>query len=303
MKTRVAIYGFGRLGRAIYHIASRRKDLEVVMVVSDDSPEYIVGALMTDVVYASLEQQFEAAETGFKHEERHVHVRPVKTADVWQEHNIDIVIDTISVSPTDDTTKQHQKAGAKRVIFTKPSDVLPVIMLGSNEEGLSVVGEAFSAGSPSVIATKLIRDILHNAFGVDHLLEATVEGLLCVEPCTCHEDCDCCSSDSIMAPALVSSVTTVVAQLKKTTKLEEILEALQDAAAEAYYRGIVGVSEEPIVSDAVIGESTSVIVDLTRVSVDGHLVKLTTWYDREWSYANRVVELTADFGKLKGKTV
>jgi len=270
------------------------------MVVSDDTAEHIVNALTSDAVYASLEQQFEVAENGFHHEERHVHIRSVKTADVWQGHDIDIVIDTLTDSPSKDTVKQHQTAGAKRVVFTQKGDKLPEVVLGSNEDSLKTASEGFSGGGAAVAATTPVVDILDHSFGVEHQLHTSIDGMLCADACTCDDDCECCgAADAVPAPVLVSSVADLTVLLKKPVSAKVLNNAIQAAIKEAYYQGIVAVSEVAVAPDAVIGESVSALLDLTKTSVDGPLASVKIWYDREWGYANRLVELTADYGKVK----
>jgi glyceraldehyde 3-phosphate dehydrogenase len=93
-------------------------------------------------------------------------------------------------------------------------------------------------------------------------------------------------------------LSDVTALLKRTVTVEEINEAFKKAAAEPYYQGILGVSEEPLVSSDYIGNSHSGVVDLllTKV-VGGNLVKVMVWYDNEWGYSNRLVEVVADTGR------
>jgi hypothetical protein len=100
---------------------------------------------------------------------------------------------------------------------------------------------------------------------------------------------------SIRVPTPVVSLSDITALLKRPTSVEEINEAFKKAAADPYYQGILAVSEEPLVSSDYIGNSHSGIVDLllTKV-VDGNLVKVMVWYDNEWGYSNRLVELVAD---------
>lgn len=109
MKTRVAIYGFGRLGRAIYTIAARRSDLEVVVVVADDTVESIVDALLTDSIYAALEQNVEIADGGFTHNERHITVHKVRKETLWRDHTVDVVIDTVTKNPSVSASKWRHK--------------------------------------------------------------------------------------------------------------------------------------------------------------------------------------------------
>jgi glyceraldehyde 3-phosphate dehydrogenase len=100
----------------------------------------------------------------------------------------------------------------------------------------------------------------------------------------------------------VVSISDVTALLERDVTVEEVNEAFKKAAADPYYQGILGVSEEPLVSRDYIGDSRSGIVDLllTKV-VDGNLIKVMVWYDNEWGYSNRLVELVADVGKALNK--
>lgn len=306
MKTRVAIYGFGRLGRAVYHIASRRADIEVVMVVSDDSPEYIVDALMSDAVYASLEQKFQVAEGGFHHEERHVHVRPVKTADLWQGHDIDIVIDTLTEAPDKTSVAEHQAAGAKRVVFAAPTKEVATVVYGANDDEIKKASGALSGGGAERAAVEPILQLIADELGQEKSLLTTVEGTLCdcgAGGCGCaHAETpsDTPTGARLPAPILLASMTEIVAYVTKPTSVKKLQTTLREAATQPYYQGIVGVSESAVEPDQVIGESTSALVDLTKTSVaGGRLVSIKVWYDREWGYANRLVELTADYGKVK----
>lgn len=305
MKTRVAIYGFGRLGRAVYHIASRRSDLEVVMVVSDDSPEYIVNALMSDAVYASLEQKFEVAEGGFHHEERHVHLRAVATADVWQGHDIDIVIDTITETPDKKALTEHQAAGAKRVVFAGYTKEFPTVVYGVNDDEVKQVGTALSGGGAERAAVEPILQLVAEEMGQEQSLLTTVDGVLCDCAVNCSGDHEENMSETptgarLPAPMLLATMTEIVVYVARPTNLEKLQALLKAAVAQPYYQGILDISESPVKPDQVIGESASAVIDLSKTSVaGGKLISIKVWYDREWGYANRLVELTADYGKVK----
>lgn len=313
MKTRIAIYGLERLGRAVYAVLSRRHDVEVVMIATDQSPEAVVDAFTSDAIYASLEETIKPAEGGFHHEERHVHIRPVQTESVWHGHDIDIVIDTLTVEPTTETLLQHQNAGAKRVVFAARSADFPAVILGYNEEELQKAGDAVTAGGAAESAVAPVRTIMTDAFGIEHSVVATMDGTLCcsgVSTCSCGDDCDCdggcgccdtLQSSNLPVPTLVASMTELVCVVKHTVTIEAVNAALEQAVAAPYYQGIVMAAKEPVLSDSVIGESVSAVVDIQRTSVDGRLVSVKLWYDREWGYANRLAELTADYGKMKGK--
>ena len=105
---------------------------------------------------------------------------------------------------------------------------------------------------------------------------------------------------SVRVPTPVVSLSDITAVLKRDTTIEEINEVFKKAAKDPYYEGILAVSEEPLVSIDYRGNSHSSIVDLPLTDVvAGNLVKVVAWYDNEWGYSNRLVELATDFGKLK----
>lgn len=312
MKTRVAMYGLGRLGRSVYAVLSRRHDVEIVMVASDESPEAIVDALVSDAIYASLEEAISPAEGGFQHREQHVNVRPVRTESVWSGHDIDIVIDTLTAEPTKKTLLKHQNAGAKRVVFAAPSADFPAAILGSTEDVIKEPGDAITVGGAVEAAAAPVRDILAGVFSVEHSIATTVDGVVgcagagscdCGDTCECESGCSCCSADTarVPAPSLVASMTELICQTKRAVTAEAVNGALEKAAKAPYYQGIVAVAKDPISSDGVIGESVSAVIDASRTVADGRLVSVKIWYDREWGYANRIAELTADYGKMKGK--
>lgn len=276
------------------------------MVVSDDTPEYIVDALMTDSIYASLEQHFEPAEGGFHHADRHVHVRPVNHKDVWQGHDIDIVIDTLTESPTKQTAEQHQAAGAGRVLFAAPSRDVPTIVYGVNDHDLKGAGQAITGGGAEQAAVSPIFEIIDAACGREKSLLTTINGSICECQSTyCEHEHELLepftpTGATLETPKLVASITEVVAYAERATTVDKLNAAFEKAAEEPYYQGILTVRNEAVKADDVIGESFSAIVDLTKTSVaGGHLLSIKAWYDREWGYANRIVELTADYGKVK----
>jgi glyceraldehyde 3-phosphate dehydrogenase len=101
----------------------------------------------------------------------------------------------------------------------------------------------------------------------------------------------------------VVSLSDITMLLKKDTTIEEVNQALKDASKQPYYQGILGVTEEELVSSDFIGDSHSAVVDLNLTDVvAGNLVKVVAWYDNEWGYSNRLVEVVADSAKLLGKS-
>jgi len=260
---------------------------------------------MSDTIYASLEQKFEVAEGGFHHEERHVHLRSVAAADIWQGHNIDIVIDTLTEAPDKKSLAEHQAAGAKRVIFAGFTREIATVVYGANDDEVKKAGDALSGGGSERAAVEPILQLIAAELGQEKSLLTTIDGVLCDCQTNCSGDHEVYMSETptgarLPAPMLLASMTEIVAYVTKPTTVKKLQTLLKDAATQPYYQGILGISESPVTPDQVIGESLSALVDLTKTSVaGGKLISIKVWYDREWGYANRLVELTADYGKVK----
>jgi len=312
MKTRVAIYGFGRLGRAVFSVAARRSDLEVVAVATDTDPDDVKQLLDDDCIYGSLEREITSEDDAIQVDGKTVTLVPTKLADQWKKHDITIVIDCLSPDASKQLMAEHQKAGAQRVVFAATGEGIEQIALAVNEEDLPKSGDAISCGGPATCAVAPVREILTELCGVEQSLVTTIDGNLdCSDAacsCDCGETCDCeggctCETDSastnVPVPKLVASCSEFIFVSKHTITAEKINDSIAVAAKAPYYQGIIAVSDEPVVGDQAIGESVSGLVDVTRTEVQGgRLVSVKIWYDREWSYANRIVEITADYAKL-----
>lgn len=312
MKTRVAIYGFGRLGRAVYTVAARRSDLDLVVVATDAESHEVKQLLDDDCIYGSLEREITSKEQSIVVDGKTITLVPTKVTDQWKKHDIAVVIDCLSPIASQKLTSEHQKAGVQRVVYAATGEGVAQISLGVNEEDLSKSSDAISCAGPVTSAVAPVREILAEVCGVERMLVTTIDGILdCSEMncnCDCDGSCDCegsctcetdLSSNSIPVPKLVASLTEFVFVSQHVVTAEKINESIAAAAKAPYYQGIINVSEDPITGDQAIGESVSGLVDLSRTEVQGgHLASIKIWYDREWSYANRIVEITADYAKL-----
>jgi glyceraldehyde 3-phosphate dehydrogenase len=223
------------------------------------------------------------------------------------------------------------------VVISGPSksDGVDTIVLGANEDKLQDASVVISNASCTTNSLGAVMAILDEHFGVEKSLLTTVhsytasqalqdapnkdlrEGRNAAENIvptttgaaiavtkTLPQLTDKFDGLSIRVPTPVVSISDVTALLKRNTTVEEINEVFKKAAKEPYFQGILAVSEEPLVSSDYIGNSHSGIVDLllTKV-VDGNLAKVMVWYDNEWGYSNRLVEVVADIGNVvhKGK--
>jgi glyceraldehyde 3-phosphate dehydrogenase len=332
-KSRIAINGFGRIGRNAFKIAFDRDDVEIVAVNDLTDTKTLAYLLKHDSNYGTYDK-----EVGF--DEQHIIVDGHKvvvlaekdpSALPWGDMNVDVVIESTGRFTKKEDAELHLKGGAKRVVISGPtkSDGVDTIVLGANDDKLEHATEVISNASCTTNSLGAVMAILDSHFGVAKSMLTTVhsytasqalqdapnkdlrEGRNAAENITPTTTGAAVAVSlalpqlkgkfdgvSIRVPTPVVSISDVTVLLNKDTTVEEINEVFRKAAAEPYFQGILGISEEPLVSSDYIGNSHSGTVDLllTKV-VDGNLAKVMVWYDNEWGYSNRLVEVVADTGR------
>jgi glyceraldehyde 3-phosphate dehydrogenase len=333
MKTRVAINGFGRIGRNAFKIAFNRSDLEIVAVNDLTDTKTLAYLLKHDSNYGTYDHKVEFDTKHIIVDGYKVVVCAEKDPSLlpWKDMGVDVVIESTGRFTDKDGASGHIKAGASRVVISGPtkSDGVDTIVLGANDDQLEGSTEVISNASCTTNSLGAVMAVLDAEFGVEKSLLTTVhsytasqvlqdapakdlrEGRSAAEnivptttgaaiavTLTLPQLKDKFDGLSIRVPTPVVSISDVTALLKKNVTVEQINDAFKKAAKEPYYQGILGVSEEPLVSSDYIGNSNSGTVDLllTKV-VGGNMVKVMVWYDNEWGYSNRLVEVVADAGK------
>ncbi|MCA9325017.1 type I glyceraldehyde-3-phosphate dehydrogenase [Candidatus Saccharibacteria bacterium] len=333
MKTRVAINGFGRIGRNAFKIAFDRSDLEIVAINDLTDTKTLAYLLKHDSNYGTYDKEVGFDEQNIIVQDQKVAVLAVKdpTELPWKDMKVDLVIESTGLFTDKEGASKHITAGAKRVVISGPtkSDGVDTIVLGANDDKIEGSTEVISNASCTTNSLGAVMAILESEFGVEKSLLTTVhsytasqalqdapkkdlrEGRNAAEnivPTTTGaakavalampQFQDKFDGLSIRVPTPVVSLSDVTALLKRAVSVEEVNEAFKKAAADPFYQGILGVSEEPLVSSDYIGNSHSGTVDLllTKV-VGGNLIKVMVWYDNEWGYSNRLVEVVADVAK------
>jgi glyceraldehyde 3-phosphate dehydrogenase len=243
---------------------------------------------------------------------------------------VDVVIESTGRFTKQEDAELHLKAGAKRVVLSGPtkSEGVDTLVIGANEDHLDKATPVISNASCTTNSIAAVMAIMDAEFGVEKAMLTTIhsytasqvlqdapakdlrEGRSAAEnmvptttgaaiavTLTVPQLKDKFDGLSVRVPTPVVSLSDVTMVLKKQTTKEAINKVLKAASKEPYYQGIVGYSEEPLVSSDYIGNSDSGTVDslLTNV-VAGNLAKVVVWYDNEWGYSNRLVEEVADVG-------
>jgi glyceraldehyde 3-phosphate dehydrogenase len=334
MKTRVAINGFGRIGRVSFRAAFDRSDIEIVGINDLTDTKTLAHLLKHDSNYGAYEHEV-------SYDDTHLIVKGVMipvlaekdpAALPWSDLKVDVVIESTGRFTLYEDAQLHIKAGAKKVVLSGPSKSPEVktIVIGANEDELKNAGDIISNASCTTNSAAAVMDIMETNFGIDKAMLTTVHSYTASQsiqdaPSKDLREARTAAANivptstgaaiavgltvpslqgkfdgiSIRVPTPVVSLSDITMVLKRDTTKDEINEVFKKAAAEPYYQGILAVADEPLVSRDYIGNSHSGIVDLLLTNVvAGNLVKVVVWYDNEWGYSNRLIELVADVGKL-----
>jgi glyceraldehyde 3-phosphate dehydrogenase len=327
-KKKIAINGFGRIGRAAFKIALENERMEVVAINDLTEASILAHLLKYDTAYGHYRKAVEVKGNVLvvDGKEFPVYAEPDPKKLPWKELDVDVVLECTGRFTDLEGSSQHIEAGAKKVILSAPAkgddDSVPTFLIGVNEE---------SAGSAQVISNAScttnslapVAKIIHEKFGIAKALMTTIHSYTAdqnlqdgphkdlrraraaahnIVPTTTGaaiavtqvipELKGLFDGHSMRVPTIVVSLTDFTFVLKKKTTAEEINNVLKDACKEPRYKKVLSVTEEPLVSSDFIGSPFSSIVDLSLTKViDGDLVKVVAWYDNEWGYSNRLVEM------------
>ncbi len=327
-KIRVAINGFGRIGRAFYKVAKENPDIEIVAVNDLTSLENVSYLLKYDSVYGMSNHTLDGVKYISEKD-------PTKLP--WKDLNIDIVVESTGLFTSSDKAQAHIVAGAKRVVVSAPikdeadSKVKgQTVLMGMNEDLLSKC-EISSNASCTTNAGSPLLAILDEAIGIEKAMLNTVhaytasqaivdgpskkdmrEGRAAAQNIVPSSTGAAIAVTKVMTgltglfdgisirvPEVAGSVVDVTFISKRDTSAEEVNEILKKAASSDRWKGIFTVTEEDLVSSDIVGNPHASIADLafTRV-VGGNLVKVLAWYDNEMGYTHTLVRHVIEAGKL-----
>lgn len=330
--TRIAINGFGRIGRSAFKIARERKDIEIVAINDLTDTKTLAYLLKHDSNYGDYGRQVDCDETSLSVDGQQVKVLAEKDPGLlpWRDLNIDVVIESTGFFTSKEGASKHLEAGAKRVVISGPtkSEGVDTIVMGANDNLIKDATPVVSNASCTTNSLGAAMAILDAEFGVEKSMLTTIHSYTASQrlqdaPAKDLREARSAAENivptttgaaiavtktlpqltgkfdglSVRVPTPVVSLSDVTALLRRSVTVEEINEAFRKASKDTFYQGILAVTEEPLVSRDFIGNPYSGIVDLplTKV-VDGNLVKIMVWYDNEWGYSNRLIELVADVG-------
>ncbi len=342
MKIRIAINGFGRIGRMVFRKAILDPSFEVVAINASYPAKTLAHLVKYDSVHGIFNEEVEAVDEGIRvngHLVRLVSNRDPKQLP-WKELNIDVVVEATGKFRDREGAGLHLQAGAKKVVITAPGkDVDATIVMGVNEEIYQAENHhIISNASCTTNCLAPVVKVIHEKFGIKHGLMTTVHAYTNDQKNldNPHKDlrrARACAQSiiptktgaakaiGIVMPELEGklngmalrvptpnvSVVDLVVDLDTNVTAEEVNEALRQAA-ETSMKGYIHYCEEPLVSTDFNGSSYSSIVDaLSTMSIGDNQVKVLIWYDNEWGYSCRVLDLVKLVGSAliekQGETV
>ena len=330
MSKKIAINGFGRIGRNAFKLAFERDDIEVVAINDLTDTKTLAHLLKHDSTYGTYHYDVSYDENSIFVDGKQIRVLAEKDPALlpWGEFGVDVVIEATGLFVQPDKARAHINAGAKKVVISAPAkgEGAKFIVLGVNEHELTREDDIISNASCTTNCIAPVMAILEREFGIEKSLMTTIHSYTASQrildaPAKDLREARSAAENivptttgaaiatakvipslagkfdglSVRVPTAVVSLSDITAVLKRNTTKEEINEVFKRAAADPFYQGILTVTEEPLVSTDFKGNSHSTIVDLELTNVvGGNLVKVVAWYDNEWGYSNRLVEITAD---------
>ena len=324
---RMAINGFGRIGRTVFRILNRRSDISVVAINDIFPDSALVYLLKYDTVMGRFEDEVKLDDDHLVTSNQRVKMLAERDPGAlpWKELDVDVVVESTGVFRTREKIQPHLDAGARRVILTVPAkdEIDYTVVIGVNDEGLKPEHRIVSNASCTTNCLAPMAKVLNEAFGIEYGVMNTIHAYtndqrLADVPHTDWRRSRAAAKNVIptttgaaravgkvlpelegkldgiamRVPVQDGSVVDLLVKLKTDVTTDQINEAVREASQSEALNRILEYCDLPIVSTDTIGNPHSSIYDapFTRV-LEGNLVKTLNWYDNEWGYSNRVVDL------------
>ena len=330
MSKKIAINGFGRIGRNAFKLAFERSDIEIAAINDLTDTKTLAYLLKHDSTYGNYHREVSFNENSIIVDGKEIRVFAEKDpANLpWDQLEIDVVLEATGLFTDPAKARAHINAGAKKVVISAPAkgEGAKFIVLGVNEHELTREDEIISNASCTTNCIAPVMAVLEREFGIEKSMMTTVHSYTASQrlldaPAKDLREARSAAENivptttgaaiatakvipaldgkfdglSVRVPTPTVSLSDITAVLRRNVSKEEINEVFKRAAAEPFYQGILGITDEPLVSSDFKGNSHSCVVDLSLTNVvGGNLIKVVAWYDNEWGYSNRVVELVAD---------
>ncbi len=332
-KIKIGINGFGRIGSLAFTAASQRDNIEVVGINDLVDVEYLAYMLKYDSVHGTFDGDVKVEGGHLVVNGKKIRVTAERNPEdlKWGEVGADIVIESTGLFLTRETAMAHIKAGAKKVVMSAPSkDDTPMFVMGVNHHELTADHDIVSNASCTTNCLAPIAKVLHDSFGIEEGLMTTVHAATATQRTV---DGPSVKNWRLGRSALVNiipsstgaakavgkvipslngkltgmafrvptadvSVVDLTVRLQKETTYEEICKVMKEAS-EGAMNGILGYTEEAVVSQDFVGEAKTSTFDAgAGIMLSPTFVKVISWYDNEMGYSNKIIDLATQLGSL-----
>jgi glyceraldehyde 3-phosphate dehydrogenase len=331
--TKIGINGFGRIGRLAFRAAMNRKDIEVVGINDIVDPEYMAYMLKYDSTHGKFEDTVEVKEGSLIVNGKKIRVTAEKDpANLkWSAIGAEIVIESTGLFLTQADAQKHITAGAKKVVMSAPAkDDTPTFVMGVNHKKLTAQHTIVSNASCTTNCLAPIAKVLNDKFGIVEGLMSTVHAVTATQKTVdspsakdwrggrggfqniIPSSTGAAKAVGLVLPELKGkltgmsfrvpvadvSVVDLTVRLDKPATYEQVKAAMKEAS-EGEMKGILGYTEDEVVSQDFLGDVRTSIFDAKAgIALNDHFVKVVSWYDNEWGYSNKLIDLVQELSKI-----
>lgn len=331
-KIKLGINGFGRIGRIVFRETLNRDNVEVVAINDLLDVDHLAYLLKYDSVHGRFAGKIEVKDGNLYVNDKHIRVTAEKDPAVlkWDEVGVDVVAECTGIFTTLDKAEAHITGGAKKVIISAPSADAPMFVMGVNHDKATAADKIVSNASCTTNCLAPLAKVIHDNFGIVEGLmttihattatQLTVDGpsrkdfrggraaLLNIIPASTGaakavgkvipELNGKLTGMSMRVPTADVSVVDLTVKLSKETTYEEIMAVLKNAS-ETSMKGVMGYTEDDVVSQDFVGESLTSVVDAKAgIGLNSTFFKIVSWYDNEYGYSSKLVDLAAHIATL-----
>ncbi|MGI4022264.1 MAG: type I glyceraldehyde-3-phosphate dehydrogenase [Janthinobacterium lividum] len=330
---KIGINGFGRIGRLAFRAAINRPNVEIVGINDLVDPEYMAYMLKYDSTHGEFKGTIAVEGGHLVVNGKSIRVTAEKDpANLkWNEVGAEVIIESTGLFLTKETAQKHIDAGAKKVVMSAPAkDDTPTFVMGVNDKELTADQTIVSNASCTTNCLAPLAKVLNDKFGIEEGLMSTVHATTATQKTVdgpSHKDwrggrgaaqniipssTGAAKAVTLVIPELKGkltgmsfrvpvadvSVVDLTVKLRDSASYEDIKAAMKEAS-EGELKGIMGYTEDAVVSQDFIGDSRTCIFDAgAGIALNDKFVKVVAWYDNEWGYSNKLVDLAEEVGKL-----
>lgn len=330
---KIGINGFGRIGRLAFRAAVDRPDIEVVGINDLVEPDYMAYMLKYDSTHGQFKGTIAVEGGHLVVNGKTIRVTAEKDpANLkWGEVGAEVIIESTGLFLTQESAQKHIDAGAKKVVMSAPAkDDTPTFVMGVNHKQLKADQNIVSNASCTTNCLAPVAKVLNDKFGIEEGLMSTIHAVTATQKTVdgpsakdwrggrgAYQNIIPSSTGAAKAVGLVLpelkgkltgmsfrvpvadvSVVDLTARLKTPATYEEIKAAMKEAS-EGELKGILGYTEDEVVSEDFKGDARTSIFDAKAgIALSNNFVKVVSWYDNEWGYSNKLIDLVQEIGKL-----